>query len=93
MRRDPRVEKLVRLRRARRTRAAGRFYGTQATACGNVRAVSRQRDPARIGLALVLMVGLTSVLLYVVGHVDGASWLHLVVQPHAVDHGAPLPVQ
>jgi putative effector of murein hydrolase len=81
MRRDPRVEKLVRLRRARRARAVGRFYGTQATACGHVRAVSRQRDAARIGLALVLMVGLTSVLLYVVGQVEVASWLHLGSTP------------
>jgi hypothetical protein len=93
MRRDPRAEKVVRLRRARRTRAAGRFYGTQATAYGNVRVVSRQRNAGRIGLALVLMVGLTSILLYVVGQVDVAPWLHLVVHGMRLDHGVPLPGQ
>lgn len=93
MRGDPRAEKVVRLRRARRTRAAGHFYGMQATACGNVRAVSRQRDAGRIGLALVLMVGLTGVLLYVVGQVEVAPWLHLVVHAVRLDHGAPLPAQ
>ena len=38
-------------------------------------------DAARIGLALVLMVGLISVLLYVVGQVEVASWLHLGSMP------------
>jgi hypothetical protein len=82
MRRDPRAEKVVRLRRARRKRAAGRYYGTQATAYGHVRVISRQRDAGRIVLALVLMVGLTSMLLYVVGQAEVETWLHLMV--HAV---------
>jgi hypothetical protein len=93
MPRDPRAEKVVRLRRERRTRAAGRFYGRQATAYGIVRAGSRQRDAGRIGLALVLMAGLTSVLLYLLGQVEVAPWLHLVLHVMRLDHGAPLPAQ
>ena len=87
MPRDPRVEKLARLHRERRTRAAGRFYGTQATAYGHVRAGARQRDTGRIGLALVLLVGLAGVLLYVVGQVEVAPWLHLVLHAVGLDHG------
>jgi hypothetical protein len=43
---DPRAQRVACLRRERRTRAAGRFYGTQATAYGDVHDVrggSRQR--------------------------------------------------
>ena len=93
MPRDPRREKVARLHRERRTRAAGRFYGTRATPYGDVRGDPRQRDTGRIGLALVLLVGLAGVLLYVVGQVEVAPWLHLVVHALRLDHGAPLAVQ
>ena len=92
MRRDPRVAQVARLHRERRTRATGRFYGTRATAYGDVRAVSRQqRDAGRIGLALVLLVGLAGVLLYILGQVDVAPWLHLVLHAVRLDHPGPLP--
>ena len=88
MPRDPRVEKVARLRRAR---AAGRFYGTQASAYGHVRAGARQRDTGRIGLALVLLVGLAGVLLYVLGQAEVAPWLHMVLHAVGLGHGGPLP--
>ena len=91
MPRDPRAEKVARLHRERRTRAAGRFYGTQATAYGHVRAGARQRDTGRIGLALVLLVGLAGVLLYVLGQVEVAPWLHLVLHAVRLDQPGPLP--
>ena len=91
MPRDPRVEKVARLHRERRTRAAGRFYGTQATAYGHVWAGLRQRDTGRIGLALVLLVGLASVLLYVLGQAEVVPWLHLVLHAVGLGHGGPLP--
>jgi hypothetical protein len=90
MPRDPRAEKVARLRRERRTRAAGRFYGTQTTAYGHVRAGSRQRDTGRIGLALVLLVGLASVLLYILGQAEVAPWLHMVLHAVGLGHGGPL---
>jgi hypothetical protein len=70
MSRDPRAQKVARLRRERRTRGAGRFYGTQTSAYGDVHDVrggARQRDMGRIGLALVLLVGLAGVLYCQVG--------------------------
>ena len=91
MPRDPRVEKVARLRRERRTRAASRCYGTQTTAYGGVRAGARQRDTGRIGLALVLLVGLASVLLYVLGQAEVAPWLHMVLHAVGLGHGGPLP--
>ena len=91
MPRDPRAEKVARLRRERRTRAAGRFYGTQATAYSHVRAGLRQRDTGRIGLALVLLVGLASVLLYVLRQAEIAPWLHMVLHAVGLGHGGPLP--
>ena len=91
MPRDPRAEKVARLRRERRTRAAGHFYGTQATAHGDVRVGSRQRDTGRIGLALVLLVGLASVLLYVLGQAEVAPWLHMVLHAMGLGHGGALP--
>jgi hypothetical protein len=45
----------------------------------------------RIGLALVLLVGLGGVLLYVLGQVEVAPWLHLVLHAVGLDHGGPLP--
>jgi hypothetical protein len=47
---------------------------------------------ARIGLALVLLVGLAGVLLYVLGQVEVAPWLHVL---HAVGlgHRGPLPAR
>ena len=95
MPRDPRREKVARLHRERRTRAAGRFYGTRATAYGDVQGSPPQHDTGRSGLALVLLVGLAGVLLYGLGQVEGTPWLHLMLQVlHAVrlDHGGPLPV-
>ena len=91
MPRDPRAEKVARLRRERRTRAAGRFYGTQATAYGHVRAGSRQRDTGRIGLALVLLVGLAGMLLCVLGQAEIAPWLHMVLHAVGLGHGGALP--
>ena len=92
MRRDRRAEKVARLHRERRMRAAGRFYGTRATAYGDVRAVSRQQgDVGRIGLALVLLVGLVGVLLYVLGLVEVAPWLRTVLHAVRLDHPGPLP--
>ena len=92
MPRDPRAQKVARLGRERRTRAAGRFYGTQATAYGHVQAGSRQRDTGRIGLALVLLVGLASVLLYILGQAEVAPWLHMVLHAVGVSHRGLLPV-
>ena len=91
MPRDPRAEKVARLRRERRTRAAGHVYGPQATADGGVRAGARQRDTGRIGLALVLLVGLASVLLYVLGQAEVAPWLHMVLHAMGLGHGGALP--
>ena len=94
MPRDPRAQKVARLGRERRTRAAGRFYGTQATAYGDVHDVrggARQRDMGRSGLALVLLVGLVGVLLYVVGQVEVAPWLHMVLHAVGLGHGGALP--
>jgi hypothetical protein len=85
------VEKVARLRRARRTWAAARVYGTQGTAYGHVRAGWRQRDTGRIGLALVLLVGLASVLLYVLLQAEIAPWLHMVLHAVGLGHGGPLP--
>lgn len=90
MPRDPRAERIARVRRERRTRVDGRFYGTQTTAYGDVhdvRGSSRQRETGRIGLALMLLVGLAGVLLYVVGQVEVAPWLHLVLHAVGLDHG------
>jgi hypothetical protein len=91
MPRDPRVEKFARLHRARWTRPAGHVYGTQATAYGDVRTGSRQRDAGRIGLALVLLVGVAGVLLHVLGQVEVAPWLHMVLHTVGLDQGGPLP--
>jgi len=63
MARDPRVDKLQRLRTERVTRASGGYYGTRATAYGNVRSV-RQRDTGRTLLSLVLFVVIMAVALY-----------------------------
>jgi hypothetical protein len=92
MPRDPRREKVARLHRERRTRAAGRFYGTRVTAYGDLVGGPQQRDTGRVGLALVLLVGLGGVLLYVLGRVEVAPWLHLVLHAVGLDHGGPLPV-
>jgi hypothetical protein len=51
----------------------------------------QQRDTGRVGLALVLLVGLSGVLLYVLGQVEVALWLHLVLHAVGLDHGGPLP--
>jgi hypothetical protein len=91
MPRDPRAEKVVRLRRERRMRAARRLYGTQTPAYGGIRAGARQRDTGRIGLALVLLVGLTSVLLYVLRQAEIAPWLHMVLHAVGLGHSGPLP--
>jgi hypothetical protein len=95
MSRDPRAQKVARLRQERRTRAAGRFYGTQTIAYGDVQDVrggSRQRDMGRIGLALVLLVGLAGVLLYVLGQAEVVPWLHMVLHAVGRSHGGLLPV-
>ena len=91
MPRDPRVEKVARLHRERQTRASGRFYGTQATAYGNVRGGTLPRDTGRIALTLVLLIGLAGVLLYVLGQVEVAPWLHLVLHAVRLDQPGPLP--
>jgi hypothetical protein len=91
MPRDPRAEKVARLHRERRTRAAGRFYGTQATTYGHVRAGARQRDTGRIGLALVLLIGLAGVLLYALGQAEVAPWLHMVLHAMGLGHDGALP--
>jgi UPF0755 protein len=64
MARDPRVDKLQRLRTERVTRASGGYYGTRATAYGNVRSGPRQRDMGRTLLSLVLFVVVMAVALY-----------------------------
>ena len=92
MPRDPRAQKVARLGRERRTRAAGRFYGTQVTAYGQVQAGTRQRDTGRIGLALVLLVGLVGVLLYVLGQAEVAPWLHMMLHAVGLSHSGLLPV-
>lgn len=67
MPRDPRVEKLQRLRDERSTRAAGGYYGTRATAGGNVAAGPRRRDTGRTLLSLVLLVAIVCGGLYGAG--------------------------
>jgi len=64
MARDPRVDKLQRLRTERVTRASGGYYGTRATAYGNVRSGPRQRDMGRTLLSLVLFVVIMAVAIY-----------------------------
>lgn len=64
MPRDPRVEKLQRLRTERVTRAPGGYYGTRATAYGNARSGPRQRDMGRTLLSLVLFVVLVVAVFY-----------------------------
>ncbi len=64
MARDPRVDKLQRLRTERVTRASGGYYGTRATAYGNVRSGPRQRDTGRTLLSLVLFVVIMAVAIY-----------------------------
>ncbi len=64
MPRDPRIEKLQRLRIERTTRASGSYYGTRATAYGNVRSGPRQRDMGRTLLSLALFVVIGTVALY-----------------------------
>lgn len=64
MPRDPRVEKLQQLRTERVTRAAGSYYGTRATAYGNVRSGPRHRDAGRTLLSLLLVVVILAVGLY-----------------------------
>jgi hypothetical protein len=94
MLRGPRAQKVAHLRRERRTRAAGRFCDTQATAYGDVHDVRggvRQRDMGRSGLALVLLAGLAGVLLYVLWQAEVAPWLHLVLHAVGLSHGG-LPV-
>jgi hypothetical protein len=49
---------LWRLQRERTTRAAGRFYGTQATAYGAVARGPQPPDPGRVLLALVVLAPL-----------------------------------
>ncbi len=63
MPRDPRVEKLQRLRSERTTRAAGGFYNTRATAYGNVLRGPRQRNTGRTLLSLVLFVAIVAIAL------------------------------
>jgi UPF0755 protein len=67
MPRDPRVEKLQRLRNERVTRATGTYYGTRATAYGNVLGGPRKRDMGRTLLSLALFVVIMAVALYGVG--------------------------
>ena len=64
MSRDPRVEKLQRLRTERITRASGSYYNTQTMADGNVRKGSHQSNAGRALLSLVLFVIIITVALY-----------------------------
>jgi hypothetical protein len=86
MRRDPRVQRLHRLRADRRTRAAGGFYGTQHTPYGAVRRGPQARDTGRALLALMLLIVLAAVLLTLaryVPHADLLRWLHqTTARPH-----------
>jgi len=65
MGRDPRVEKFQRLRQERKTRARGSYYGTQATAAGNVLGRPRRRDTGRTLLSLVVFVAVIAAAIYV----------------------------
>lgn len=68
MPRDPRVEKLQRLRTERLTRAAGGYSNTRATAYGNVQAGPRRgRDAGRTLLSLVLFVVIVAIALVSIG--------------------------
>lgn len=67
MPRDPRVDKLQRLRQERTTRAPGGYYGTRAVAGSNVRGGPRRRDTGRTLLSLVLFVALLGGGLYGAG--------------------------
>jgi UPF0755 protein len=69
MPRDPRVEKLQRLRNERTTRATGGFYNTRATAYGNVPQGPRQRNAGRTVLSLVLFVAIVAVAFSLLGQV------------------------
>ena len=67
MPRDPRVEKLERLRAERWTRSAGSYRGTRATAYGNVPAGPRPRNVGRTLLSLVALVVLMAGGVYAAG--------------------------
>jgi hypothetical protein len=45
---------------------------------------------ARIGLALVLLVGLAGMLLYLLGQEEVVPWLHMVLHAVGLSHGGPL---
>jgi hypothetical protein len=84
MRRDKRAEHLQRLHRERRSRAAGRFYGTRATTYGAVPQGPPPRDEGRMLLSLVL---LSVVVLLILGMLvsgpvqsKGSTWVHLLTQ-------------
>jgi len=66
MARDPRLDKLQRLRTERVTRASGSYYGTRATAYGNVQAGPRRRDGGRTLLSIVLFAVVAAVVLSVI---------------------------
>lgn len=66
-RRDSRVEKLQRLRGERMSRANGGYFGTQATAGGNVRSRPRHRNTGRTLLSLLLFVAIIGGILYLAG--------------------------
>lgn len=58
MPRDPRVDKLQRLRTERTTRAAGGYYNTRATPYGNVQGGPRRRNVGRTLLSLLVFVAI-----------------------------------
>lgn len=78
MPRDPRVEKLQRLRYERTTRAGGGYYGTRATAGGNVLGGPRKRDTGRTLLSLLLFIVIIAAILF-----GAAQYLVHGTQPFA----------
>ncbi len=75
MPRDSRVAHVARLRRERRTRAPGRFYGTRATPYGDVLHGPRARDAGRTLLALILLAALVAVMAALADHLLHAALL------------------
>jgi UPF0755 protein len=67
MPRDPRVQKLERLRAERETRPAGRYHGTHTTAYGNVPARPKAYNVGRTLLSLVVFVVLMAGAVYAAG--------------------------
>jgi hypothetical protein len=81
-RRQRAAVQLWRLRMERMSRRAGRFYGTRATAYGDVQSGPQRADPSRVLLALVLFAAVAAATLLGLA-IAGPDLLHGVHAPPA----------